>query len=186
MIWQAWATHRRARHIGWAVGDERHAGALTTPDPVALHRTLSGRAGRGVDNAASEASRHGLAQYRRDGISVAAAAFTNLTRDHLDYHGNMESYRAAKDRVFTALLTPKGTAVLNADSPEYPRLAALVRGQGHKIVAYGVSGKADLRLISRRPRRDGQHVRLSLYGEAHGIELKLIGDFQALNVLAAH
>ena len=185
-IWQALG-HKSASlgTLGWVVGDERHAGALTTPDPVALHRTLSELAGRGIDHAAIEASSHGLAQYRLDGISVAAAAFTNLTRDHLDYHGDMDSYRAAKDRVFTALLTPKGTAVLNADSPEYPRLAALVRGQGHKIVAYGVSGKADLRLISRRPRRDGQHVRLSLYGEAHGIELKLIGDFQALNVLAA-
>jgi UDP-N-acetylmuramoyl-L-alanyl-D-glutamate--2,6-diaminopimelate ligase len=171
--------------LGWVAGDERHAGALTTPDPVALHRTLSELAARGIDHAAIEASSHGLAQYRLDGLSVAAAAFTNLTRDHLDYHGDMGSYRAAKDRLFTALLAPGGTAVLNADSPEYSRLTALVRGRGHKIIAYGVSGEADLRLVARLPRRGGQRAGLSLYGAAHEVELQLIGDFQALNVLAA-
>ena len=185
-IWQALG-HKSASlgTLGWVVGDERHAGALTTPDPVALHRTLSELAGRGIDHAAIEASSHGLAQYRLDGLSFAAAAFTNLTRDHLDYHGDMESYRSAKDRLFTALLAPGAVAVLNADSSEYARLAALARGRGHKVIAYGVSDKADLRLMSRMPHRDGQQVGLALYGEAHDTELKLIGDFQALNVLAA-
>jgi len=171
--------------LGWVAGGERHAGALTTPDPVALHRTLSELAARGIDCAAIEASSHGLAQYRLDGLSFAAAAFTNLTRDHLDYHGDMGAYRAAKERLFTALLASRGTAVLNADSPEFSRLAPLVSERGHNVIAYGASDKADLRLVSRLPRREGQRVRLSLYGEAHEIELKLIGDFQALNVLAA-
>ena len=185
-IWQALG-HRSASlgTLGWVVGDERHAGALTTPDPVALHRTLSDLAGCGVDCAVIEASSHGLAQYRLDGLSFAAAAFTNLTRDHLDYHGDMESYRAAKDRLFTALLAPGGAAVFNADSPEYARLSALARRRGHKVIAYGISDAADLRLMSRMPRRDGQQVGLALYGEAHDTELKLIGDFQVLNVLAA-
>ena len=87
---------------------------------------------------AIEASSHGLAQYRLDGLEVAAAAFTNLTRDHLDYHGDMDGYRAAKERLFTALLAPGGTAVLNADSPEFARLAALVpraRRHGHRRTA---------------------------------------------------
>jgi len=185
-LWQA-EGHEAASlgTLGLVVGGERHAGALTTPDPVALHRMLSELAGRGVDRAAIEASSHGLAQYRLDGISVKAAAFTNLTRDHLDYHHDMEAYRAAKDRLFTALLAPGGVAVLNADGPEFRRLAALVRGQGHKVIAYGTSGDADLRLVSRLPRRDGQQVSLFLHGQPHQTELRLIGDFQALNVLAA-
>ncbi len=185
-IWQALG-HQAASlgTLGWVIGSERHPGALTTPDPVALHRTLSDIAGRGIDHAAIEASSHGLAQYRLDGLEVEAAAFTNLTRDHLDYHGDMEGYRAAKDRLFTTLLTPGGTAVLNADSPEFARLAALVRGRGGKIVAYGNAAAADLRLAARRPLRDGQLVSLTLDGTRHEIELKLIGDFQAMNVLAA-
>jgi len=185
-IWQALG-HKSASlgTLGWVVGEERRAGALTTPDPVALHRTLSELAARGIDHAAIEASSHGLAQHRLDGLSFAAAAFTNLTRDHLDYHGDMDSYRAAKDRLFVELLAPGGTAVLNADSPEYARLVGLVRAGGHKVIAFGINRTADLRLVSRLPRRDRQRVGLSLYGEAHDIELKLIGDFQALNVLAA-
>ena len=185
-IWQALGhTSASLGTLGCIVGGERHAGALTTPDPVVLHRTLGELAMRGVDCVAIEASSHGLAQFRLDGLSFAAAAFTNLTRDHLDYHGDMGTYRAAKDRLFTTLLAPGGTAVLNADSPEYARLFALVRGRGHKVISYGSNGAADLRLVSRMPRPDGQRVGLSLYGEAHDIELKLIGDFQAQNVLAA-
>jgi UDP-N-acetylmuramoyl-L-alanyl-D-glutamate--2,6-diaminopimelate ligase len=185
-IWQAQG-HKSASlgTLGVVTGSERHAGALTTPDPVALHRTLGELAGRGVDHAAIEASSHGLAQYRLDGITAAAAAFTNLTRDHLDYHGAMESYRAAKDRLFTTLLAPGGAAILNADSPEFRRLATLVRRRGGKVIAYGGDAAADLRLISRRPHRRSQGISLSLFGEPHEIELKLIGDFQAMNVLAA-
>ena len=185
-IWQALG-HQAASlgTLGWVIGEERHPGALTTPDPVALHRTLSDIAGRGIDHAAIEASSHGLAQYRLDGLEVEAAAFTNLTRDHLDYHGDMDGYRAAKDRLFTTLLAPGGTAVLNADSPEFARLAALVRGRGGKMVSYGSAAAADLRLAARRPLRDGQLVGLALDGARHEIELKLIGDFQAMNVLAA-
>jgi UDP-N-acetylmuramoyl-L-alanyl-D-glutamate--2,6-diaminopimelate ligase len=185
-IWQALG-HRSASlgTLGWIVDAERHPGALTTPDPVALHHTLSDLAGRGIDHAAIEASSHGLAQYRLDGIEFAAAAFTNLTRDHLDYHGNMAAYRAAKERLFTALLAPGGSAVVNADSPEFPRLATLLAGRGHKIIAYGQGEAADLRLVAREPRHDGQRVKLSLYGMLLSVDLKLVGDFQAMNVLAA-
>lgn len=185
-IWQALG-HAAASlgTLGWVLGGERHPGALTTPDPVALHRTLSDLAGRGVGHAAIEASSHGLAQHRLDGIEFAAAAFTNLTRDHLDYHRDMDSYRSAKDRLFTALLAPGGSAVLNADSPEFARQAAILAARGHKIIAYGESEAADLRLVAREPRHDGQRVTLSLYGMLNAVELRLIGDFQAMNVLAA-
>jgi UDP-N-acetylmuramoyl-L-alanyl-D-glutamate--2,6-diaminopimelate ligase len=185
-IWQA-IGHEPASlgTLGWVVGAERHPGALTTPDPVALHRTLSELAGRGVDHAVIEASSHGLAQYRLDGLAFAAAAFSNLTRDHLDYHGDMESYRAAKERLFTDLLAPGGSAVINVDSPEFPRLAALMAKHGHKIITYGESSAAELRLVAREPRHDGQRVRLSLYGMLQSVDLKLVGDFQAMNVLAA-
>jgi len=185
-IWQALG-HQAASlgTLGWVVGSERHPGAMTTPDPVALHRTLAELAERGIDHAAIEASSHGLAQYRLDGIAFAAAAFTNLTRDHLDYHGDMASYRAAKQRLFADLLAPDAVAVLNADNPEYPALAALVAERGHQALTYGEHQSADLRLVSREPRRDGQRVRLSLYGMLQTVDLKLIGDFQAMNVLAA-
>lgn len=183
-IWQALG-HKSASlgTLGRVVGDERRPGALTTPDPVALHRTLNDLAGQGVDHAAIEASSHGLAQFRLDGIEFSAAAFTNLTRDHLDYHGDMDAYRAAKERLFAVLLAPDGGAVLNADSPEFTRLAALVGKRG--IISYGVNKSADLRLVARQPRHDGQRVTLSLFGTAHIVELKLIGDFQVINVMAA-
>ncbi|HWB50289.1 MAG TPA: UDP-N-acetylmuramoyl-L-alanyl-D-glutamate--2,6-diaminopimelate ligase [Stellaceae bacterium] len=185
-IWQALGRKSASLGtLGWVADGERHPGALTTPDPVALHRTLAALAERGVDCAAVEASSHGLAQYRLDGIAFAAAAFTNLTRDHLDYHGDMASYRAAKQRLFAALLAPGATAVLNADSPEFAGFAALAGAHGHPVLSYGENGSADLRLVDRRPRPDGQHVTLSLYGMPQTVELKLIGDFQAMNVLAA-
>ena len=117
-IWQALG-HKSASlgTLGWVTGPERQPGSLTTPDPVTLHRTLSELAGREVDHAAIEASSHGLAQYRLDGIEFAAAAFTNLTRDHLDYHGDMEP-TARPEPLFTALM-PGGTAVINADSRSF-------------------------------------------------------------------
>src|SRR3546814_14023975 len=90
----------------------------STPDPVALHRILAGLKRQGVDHLALEASSHGLAQYRLDGVRIRAAAFTNISRDHLDYHGTMADYRAAKLRLFAELLAPDGTAVVNAESRE--------------------------------------------------------------------
>ncbi len=99
--------------LGVVTSSGRRAGALTTPDPAALHRDLAALAERGIDHVAIEASSHGLAQFRLDGLSLAAAAFTNLTRDHLDYHRDMAAYRAAKERLFTAILAPGRPAVLN-------------------------------------------------------------------------
>jgi UDP-N-acetylmuramoyl-L-alanyl-D-glutamate--2,6-diaminopimelate ligase len=163
----------------------RRKGALTTPDPVALQRDLAELAAQGVEHVAIEASSHGLAQYRLDGVAVTAAAFTNLTRDHLDYHGDMTSYRAAKQRLFAELLARDGTAILNADSPEFAGLAALCRGRGQRVIAYGTHDAAELRLLARAPSRDGQRISLRLFGETRGIDLPLVGEFQAMNVLAA-
>jgi UDP-N-acetylmuramoyl-L-alanyl-D-glutamate--2,6-diaminopimelate ligase len=185
-IWAA--TGRKAASLGTlglVCPEGRRPGALTTPDPVALHRDLAALAAAGVEHAAIEASSHGLAQFRLDGVRIAAAAFTNLTRDHLDYHGDMATYRAAKARLFAALLPPGGGAVLNADSPEFAGLRALCRSRGQRIVAYGSAAGAELRLVERRPRPFGQLLAAELFGACHAIDLPLVGAFQAMNVLAA-
>jgi len=160
-------------------------GALTTPDPVALHRDLAALAEAGTEHVALEASSHGLAQFRLDGVAVAAAAFTNLTRDHLDYHRDMATYRAAKERLFTALLAPQGTAILNADSPEFARLRALCGERGHPVIAYGGAPSCELRLLECAPRPLGQRLATELFGERHDIDVPLVGAFQAMNMLAA-
>ncbi len=171
--------------LGLASPARHRPGALTTPDPVGLHRDLAELAAGGVDHLAIEASSHGLAQFRLDGVAVAAAAFTNLTRDHLDYHGDMACYRAAKERLFTTLLMPQGPAILNADSPEFARLRALCRERGHRIIAYGSAAGAELRILDRRPCPFGQRIAAELFGKRHEIDLPLVGGFQAMNVLAA-
>ena len=127
-----------------APGYER-AETLTTPDPVLLHEVLAGMAAAGCDHLAMEASSHGLDQDRLDGVRLAAAAFTNLSHDHLDYHGTMARYRAAKARLFSDVMAPGGVAVLNADVPELEALGDLCRRQGHRVLTYGRAG-ADLRL----------------------------------------
>src|SRR5437762_8499009 len=171
--------------LGLVTPAGRRTGALTTPDPVALHRDLAELTAQGVEHAAIEASSHGLAQFRLDGVAVAAAAFTNLTRDHLDYHGDMASYRAAKERLFRDLLRPDGNAIINADSPEFDALAVLCRDRGHRVIGYGSAASAELSLLDRVPTRDGQQLRLSVFGKEHTIALPLVGAFQAMNVLAA-
>jgi UDP-N-acetylmuramoyl-L-alanyl-D-glutamate--2,6-diaminopimelate ligase len=171
--------------LGIVTAAERRPGALTTPDPVALHRDLARLAEEGIHHVAIEASSHGLNQFRLDGMSVAAAAFTNLTRDHLDYHGNMANYRAAKDRLFTALLMPGGSAILNRDSAEFSRLEGLCRDGGHPVIAYGGDPAADLRLVAREPRGDSQFLVLDVFGRRHELLLPLAGEFQVMNALAA-
>ncbi len=171
--------------LGIVIPAERRPGALTTPDPVALHRDLAGLAEQGIDHVAIEASSHGLHQFRLDGVSVAAAAFTNLTRDHLDYHGNMAHYRAAKQRLFSALLMSGGSAVLNRDSAEFERLDGFCRDGSHPVIGYGTDPAADLRLVAREPRVDRQFLVLEVFGRRHELVLPLAGEFQAMNALAA-
>ena len=139
---------------------------LTTPDPVRLQALLAELAGRGVDHLALEASSHGLDQRRLDGVRFTAAAFTNLSRDHLDYHASPAAYFAAKRRLFAELLPEGGSAVLNADAPEYHDLAALCRDRGIDVLDFGRAGLR-LRLLAQTPHADGQTLTLGIDGEAH-------------------
>ncbi|MQX36734.1 UDP-N-acetylmuramoyl-L-alanyl-D-glutamate--2,6-diaminopimelate ligase [Roseospira navarrensis] len=166
-----------------ATGFER-PGALTTPDPVLLHEILAGMAAAGCDRLAMEASSHGLDQFRLDGVRVAAAAFTNLTHDHLDYHGSMAAYRAAKTRLFTEVMAPGGTAVLNADSPQSAALARACAARSVGVMTYGRAGE-DLRLDDARPTAGGQDLRLTVLGQRVAVHLPVPGLFQAMNALAA-
>ncbi len=159
-------------------------GALTTPDPIALHGELAGLAASGIGHLVLEASSHGLAQHRLDGVSIGAGAFTNLSRDHLDYHGSMDDYRGAKLRLFSELLPEGGTAVLNADSEDYGVFASACGERGCRVIDYGVRA-GSLRIVSLAPRADGQVLSLRAFGDDHTIELPLPGAFQASNALCA-
>lgn len=159
---------------------------LTTPDPVTLAETLAGLARRGVTHAAMEASSHGLDQFRLDGVHLAAGAFTNLTRDHLDYHGTMEAYRQAKLRLFDTLLPEGAPAVAHADMDAATldalrNIAARRRLDLHTV---GEAGTA-LRLLSATPLADGQALIIEADGRTHEVMLSLPGRFQADNVLVA-
>lgn len=160
-------------------------GNLTTPDPVNLHRALAELAGRGIDHLAMEASSHGLSQYRLDGVRIAAGAFTNLTRDHLDYHGSAEAYLSAKLRLFDELVTTGGSAVVNADSAQAPAVRAAAERRGLRVVTYGSAEASDLRLRRLAAAEGGQELSLSVFGERHDVALPLAGDFQASNAMAA-
>ncbi|MFQ5970939.1 MAG: UDP-N-acetylmuramoyl-L-alanyl-D-glutamate--2,6-diaminopimelate ligase [Alphaproteobacteria bacterium] len=163
----------------------RDAGpGLTTPDPVELHHDLAELAHAGISHLALEASSHGLDQFRLDGVRLRAAAFTNLSRDHLDYHGDAETYLKAKLRLFENLLPADGVAVLNADIPEAALLRHVCRNAGHEIRTYGRRG-VELRMDDVSPREDGLDLRLTIGARAYEARLPLIGVFQAYNVMAA-
>lgn len=161
-----------------------YPGSLTTPDPADLHETLADLAGHGVNHLAMEASSHGLDQYRLDGVHIRLAAFTNLSRDHLDYHGSVEAYLAAKRRLFAELLDVDGTAVLNADSDTFDDLATVCRSRGCQVIGYGKAA-ADIRLLEVERFGDGQHIKVDLMGREASLRLPLIGDFQVSNALCA-
>jgi UDP-N-acetylmuramoyl-L-alanyl-D-glutamate--2,6-diaminopimelate ligase len=170
--------------LGIVTPEGEQPGALTTPDPVLLHRDLAALADAGIDHLAIEASSHGLEQYRLDGLKLRAAAFTNLSRDHLDYHPDMAAYFKAKRRLFCSLLPAGGVAVLNADAPEYETLRDLCRACAQRIIAYGRIG-ANLTLLEATPHGTGQHLTLRIEGRAVEIDFPVIGAFQAMNLLAA-
>jgi UDP-N-acetylmuramoyl-L-alanyl-D-glutamate--2,6-diaminopimelate ligase len=158
--------------------------SLTTPDPVELHRILAELAFKNIDYLAMEASSHGLDQYRLDGVQVTAAAFTNLSRDHLDYHGSMEEYLAAKLRLFRDLLPAGGAAVINADMDVAEQVFAASRQAHHRIISIGTKG-ADIRLTKQTPTSTGQMLSIELFGTNHEIEFPVAGLFQAYNLLTA-
>lgn len=157
---------------------------LTTPDAADLAQWLAVLAEKGVTHLALEASSHGIDQRRLDGVRLKAAAFTNLTQDHLDYHGTMGVYRAAKLRLFDTLLPLEGTAVLNADSDSFGAFAAAARLSGHTLYSVGEEGQG-LRLVSRTLAPEGQQLVVRAENHDHTINLPLAGDFQASNALVA-
>jgi UDP-N-acetylmuramoyl-L-alanyl-D-glutamate--2,6-diaminopimelate ligase len=186
---QIWQRHgRKAASLG-TIGiigpDFTKPGSLTTPDPVALHQELQELARAGIDHVALEASSHGLDQFRLDGLALSAAAFTNLTRDHLDYHHDMASYFAAKLRLFDVILPPGATAVINTDVAEGVELAARCRARGQRVLGFGAAAGADLRLLAAKPEGHGQRVSLAVFGQRHDFLLPLMGGFQAANAQAA-
>lgn len=170
--------------LGVQAPDGDRGGNLTTPDPIELHAALAGLAADGVDHLAMEASSHGLSQYRLDGVRIAAAAFTNLTRDHLDYHGTMAHYLEAKQRLFTDLLSDDGTAVINADDEAGREVHEVARKRGLRVLTFGRKGD-DVRLIDSYPKTDGQRLAIDVAGEVYDVALPIVGEFQASNVLCA-
>ena len=157
---------------------------LTTPDAADVAGLMAILVAEGVTHLALEASSHGVDQRRLDGVKLIAAGYLNLTQDHLDYHGTMGVYRAAKLRLFETLLPRGGTAVLNADSDQFPAFAAAATTAGQTILSTGVSGQG-IRLVERELRPDGQKLHLDYQGLGYRIHLPLAGAFQADNALVA-
>ncbi len=157
----------------------------TTPDPITLHRLLAEIAEADVTHAAMEASSHGLDQRRLDGVRLQAAAFTNLTQDHLDYHQTMPRYFAAKAQLFDRVLPDDGVAVINTDDAYGAQMLALAEARGQGCLTFGNDADADLRILGRRYAAAGQVLRFSYAGRVYQEHLPLIGGFQAENVLAA-
>jgi UDP-N-acetylmuramoyl-L-alanyl-D-glutamate--2,6-diaminopimelate ligase len=139
----------------------------------------------GVEHAAMEASSHGLDQRRLDGVRLKAAGFTNFSRDHLDYHGTMEAYFAAKAQLFERVLPEDGTAVVNLDDPKGPEVAAIAQARGCDLLTVGRAEGAALRVLGQRFDATGQELRFSWNGVARQVRLDLVGGFQAENALVA-
>jgi UDP-N-acetylmuramoyl-L-alanyl-D-glutamate--2,6-diaminopimelate ligase len=185
---QIWtALGHRAASIG-TIGivsprGETH-GSLTTPDPVALRRSLDALAGEGVTHLAIEASSHGLDQYRLDGLRIAAGAFTNITRDHLDYHPSFAAYFAAKLRLFEALIEPGGAAVVDVDHEHADRVVAAAEMRGLSIISVGRRGSG-IRLAESVIEGFSQTLHLEHRGKNFQVRLPLVGEFQVENALVA-
>jgi UDP-N-acetylmuramoyl-L-alanyl-D-glutamate--2,6-diaminopimelate ligase len=156
----------------------------TTPDPIELHRILAALATDGVTHLALEASSHGLQQRRVDGVALAAAAFTNISRDHLDYHESFEDYFAQKLRLFTELLPQGAAAVVDVDSEAGKHVAEAAQARGLDVVTIGREGKT-LRLVSAERDGFGQRLVIEHGGKQYAVRLPLVGDFQASNALVA-
>lgn len=186
---------RRAASIGTlgvTTADDRAkagTGGLTTPDIVTFLSNVAGLAREGITDVAYEASSHGLDQYRAEGLPVRAAAFTNFTRDHLDYHQTMEAYFNAKLRLFTEVVDSDGTAIVwldrQAAGADYNlRIIKAAKARGLKLLTVGPDGEA-IRLTSRLPTLLGQQLEVEYQGATHKISLPLIGGYQAANTLVA-
>ena len=170
--------------LGVTTADESVSTGLTTPDVVTFLSNLSGLAREGVSHVAFEASSHGLSQYRNDGVRVSAGAFTNLSRDHLDYHADMDDYFAAKMRLFDEVVAADGTAVVWADDEWSARAVDHAQKRGLRLFTVGKGGET-IRLLSRTPGQLGQVLEIEHAGQVRKINLPLIGAYQAANALVA-
>ena len=170
--------------LGIQSDDYQKDTGLTTPDPVVIHKALSELCDQGVNHVVFEASSHGLDQRRLDGLNISAAAFTNLTHDHLDYHKTEAEYFNAKKRLFSEVLSPSKTAVLNVDSPLVREVQKICEAKGHKIITVG-SDDGDIRLLNQRTSSSGQEITVTYEGKIYDISLPPVGQFQATNALMA-
>jgi UDP-N-acetylmuramoyl-L-alanyl-D-glutamate--2,6-diaminopimelate ligase len=170
--------------LGVTTSDDSVSTGLTTPDIVTFLANMSGLAREGVSHVAYEASSHGLSQYRNEGLRVAAGAFTNLSRDHLDYHKHMDDYCAAKMRLFDEVVEPGGAAVIWADDEWSERAIAHAAKRDLRLVTVGGKGEA-IRLVSRTPGQLGQLLEIEHGGQSIKVQLPLIGAYQAANALVS-
>jgi UDP-N-acetylmuramoyl-L-alanyl-D-glutamate--2,6-diaminopimelate ligase len=163
-------------------------GSLTTPDPIALHRQLDEIARDGVTHLALEASSHGLDQYRLDGVRIAAGGFTNLSRDHMDYHPDVAHYLAAKLRLFRDLVAAEGAAVISADHDCSQAVIDAARAKKLRIVAVGRNGDGagdGIRLVEADVDGFAQNLTLEHCGKKYSVRLPLVGEFQIENALVS-
>ncbi|WP_315838042.1 UDP-N-acetylmuramoyl-L-alanyl-D-glutamate--2,6-diaminopimelate ligase [Bradyrhizobium prioriisuperbiae] len=174
--------------IGLVAPSRTIYGSLTTPDPIALHRSLDELAGEGVTHLAFEASSHGLDQFRLDGVRVSAGAFTNLSRDHMDYHPSVEHYLAAKLRLFRDLVAADGAAVISADHDHSQAVIDVARARGLRVLTVGRNGDdkgGGIRLVDATIDGFGQKLTLAYGGKTRSLRLPLVGEFQIENALVA-
>jgi UDP-N-acetylmuramoyl-L-alanyl-D-glutamate--2,6-diaminopimelate ligase len=170
--------------LGIITASDQAKTGLTTPDIVTFLANMSGLAREGISHAIFEASSHGLTQYRSEGVPVSVAAFTNLSRDHLDYHGTMEAYFEAKMRLFDEVVDENGCAVIWADDVWSDQVIARARKREIRLITVGEKGKG-IQLLSREPTQLGQTLELRIQGDVHKVKLPLIGAYQAANALVA-
>jgi UDP-N-acetylmuramoyl-L-alanyl-D-glutamate--2,6-diaminopimelate ligase len=184
-IWRM-SGHRSASigTLGVTTADDQVKTGLTTPDIVTFLNNLAGLQRMGISHVAYEASSHGLDQHRAEGVPLAAAAFTNFSRDHLDYHETMDAYFEAKMRLFDELLPTGKPAVVWADDPRSGDVIARARTRGHDVLTVGRRGDT-IRLSEQSPTPLGQTLQLEHGGTTTRLALPLIGAYQAANVLTA-
>jgi UDP-N-acetylmuramoyl-L-alanyl-D-glutamate--2,6-diaminopimelate ligase len=184
-IWRM-SGHRSASigTLGVTTSDEQVKTGLTTPDIVTFLNNMAGLNRMGISHVAYEASSHGLDQHRCEGVPLAAAAFTNFSRDHLDYHQTMEAYFEAKMRLFDELLPSGKPAVIWTDDPKSDEVIGRARKRGHEVLTVGRKGET-IRLVEQNPTSLGQTLRLEYAGKPYKLALPLIGAYQASNVLTA-